>query len=696
MSDLQESYTYDVPLCDFGDDDNNVDSWFDQVADVENVPPESALTTENPESENIAQAEIVVANKQQSPKTKARRSSKRLSAQQRNRQMAKIRAERKKVTPKQEHPPMKKQKLSARCKSTDTTINKDLSTSVAEGFPRLRAKIPLPATPTVLKRKPFAQKAKNTEEQELEKVQQLQQELAEVLKKNEESFKSALAGDQPLKKVPIQATKPVDFHFHTDDRLKRHPNEQATEYKQVDFTAELRKHPPSPAGKLVRTVPKPFNLSKSNKRKLEEITTEYTSTAEQVLAFQKRTPQRFHLRSRLREMEGPSPVKQLKARVTLPKTPQLQTKQRHRPTTCKSSAEIESEELDKLQQYKFKAQELNLKILEGGPILPKKPPVKEPTKIVGFNLEIEKRIQQREKKDEEEEMFIFHSRPCPTKILHDVVGVPEKKMLPVTMPQSPAFALKNRVRMQSEEPKEEPVPVIKANPMPYFGVPFKPKLVEQKQVEVCPFSFNDRDQQRMEEKSRKLEELRNAEPPKFRAQPLPDFDHISLPEKKVKEKTQPEPFKLELDKRGETRHQIWKRQIEEELKQQKEMSMFKARPNTVTHQEPFVPKKESRILTESLSGSIVQEGFELATEKRAKERQEFERRLAELETQKRLMEEEDRRRQEEEEKEEISRLRQEVVHKAQPVRKFKPVEVKTSDLPLTVPKSPKFSERFKI
>lgn len=47
--------------------------------------------------------------------------------------------------------------------------------------------------------------------------------------------------------------------------------------------------------------------------------------------------------------------------------------------------------------------------------------------------------------------------------------------------------------------------------MPYFGVPFKPKLVEQKQVEVCPFSFNDRDQQRMEEKSRKLEELRNAE-----------------------------------------------------------------------------------------------------------------------------------------------------------------------------------------
>ncbi|XP_018411913.1 PREDICTED: targeting protein for Xklp2 [Nanorana parkeri] len=704
MSDLQGSYSYDVPNCNFDEDDNNIDSWFDSVANVENVPPESGLNPENPESEDMEQAENVGTihggsiKKQQTPKSQARRSSKRLSAQQRSRQMAKIRAERKKVAPKQEQPPMKRPKLSsARCKSTDTTINKGLSTSVAEGSPKKRAKI-LPATPTVLKRKIMTQKGKNSEEQELEKVQMLQKEMAEMLKKNEESLKSVLAGDQPMKKVPIQTTKPVDFHFYTDERFKRHPEEQQTEYKQMDFTAELRKHPPSPH-KMARTVPKPFNLSKSNKRKHEESTSvDYTSTAEQVLAFQKKTPQRFHLRSRLRENEGPSPLKPLKARVTIPKTPQLQTKQRHRPTNCKSSAELEAEELDKLQQYKFKAQELNPKVLEGGSLLTKKPPVKEPTKAVGFNLEIEKRIQQREKKDvEDEEIFTFHSRPCPTKMLKDVMGVPEKKQLPVTVPQSPAFALKNRVRMiSSEEQKEEPVPIIKANPMPFFGVPFKPKLVEQKPMEACPFSFSERDRHRMEEKQKKLEELRHADAPTFKAQPLPDFDQISLPEKKVKEKTQPEPFNLEIDKRGEAKLHVWKHQLKEELKQQKEMSTFKARPNTVTHQEPFVPKKESRLLTESLSGSIVQEGFELATERRAKERQEFERRLAELETQKSLIEEEERRRQEEEEQEEINRLRHEMVHKAQPVRKFKPVDVKTSDIPLTVPKTPKFSDRFKI
>nr|3KND_B Chain B, Targeting protein for Xklp2 [Xenopus laevis] len=77
------------------------------------------------------------------------------------------------------------------------------------------------------------------------------------------------------------------------------------------------------------TVPKPFNLSKG-KRKHEEAS-DYVSTAEQVIAFYKRTPARYHLRSRQREMEGPSPVKMIKTKLTNPKTPLLQTKGRHRP-----------------------------------------------------------------------------------------------------------------------------------------------------------------------------------------------------------------------------------------------------------------------------------------------------------------------------------------------------------------------------
>lgn len=75
-----------------------------------------------------------------------------------------------------------------------------------------------------------------------------------------------------------------------------------------------------------------------------------------------------------------------------------------------------------LCRYKFKARELNHRIFEGGPLLPKKPTVKALTQPIGFDLEIEKRIQEREsKKQQEEKHFEFHSRPCPTKILEDVV-----------------------------------------------------------------------------------------------------------------------------------------------------------------------------------------------------------------------------------------------------------------------------------
>ncbi|KAH0619312.1 hypothetical protein JD844_019299 [Phrynosoma platyrhinos] len=604
---------------------------------------------------------------------------------------------------------------------------------------------PPPSKKQKLRKNPSI-KGKSTEELEVEKMQQLQQEVAELRRKNEESLRAAIAGPgQPLK-TATHITKPVDFHFCTDDRIKQHGESQpGTEYKEVDFIAALRRHPPSPA-RVAKgpTIPKPFNLSQGNKRKLDENPAEYVSMAQQVENFQKRTPPRYHLRSR-KDDEGITQNRSLKPKITNPKTPRLETKTRSRPV-----------------MYKFKAQELNHRILEGAPLLPKKLPVKELTKPIGFNLEIEKRIQDREnKKPQEEERYEFHSKPCPVKILEDVVdldnlecsggmvvyygaltnpealvqptalslqGVPEKKQLPITVPKSPAFALRNRSNTLTREEKEkvrlevylnfcckqqqqpaslvlsvaanlaakdeEVIPMIKAKPVPHFGVPFKPKPTEPRQVEICPFSFDSRDKERLLQKEKKIEELQKEEVPKFKAHPLPQFDHISLPEKKVKSPTKPEPFQLAIDTRGALRHEMWQQQLKEEMRRQKEAASFKAQPSTVVHQEPFVPKKESKPLSETLSGSAAPESFELATERRARERQEFEKRLAELEAEKARLQEAARRIEEEQEKKDLARLRDELVHKANPIRKYHNVEVKPSDQPLTVPKSPNFSDRF--
>ncbi|XP_065705838.1 targeting protein for Xklp2 isoform X1 [Patagioenas fasciata] len=743
-------YSFDVPnhCINFAtlseDDDLNADSWFDQRTNLENVPPaenlaKTSLTspalskpdvlplvtsqeikTSESCGEDNGQAECVQASavpqnivgsltswRAAAPAEASQRAGRRQAATQRKtqqrKQPARVKVERNAnaLVNKEEVPPTKKMRISSgREKLTEVSTKSEPLQNPNLSPTRGRTKLAMPSTPMVLKRTNPSGKAKSTEDQELEKMQQLQQEVMELRKKNEESLKAAIAGaGQPVKRAGGQVTKPVDFHFCTENRIKQHVESQSgNEYKEVDFAAVLRKHPPSP-GQMPKkpTVPKPFNLSQGNKRKHEETTSEYVPLAEQVEAFQRRTPARYHLRSRKSD-EGPVPGKLAKVQMTNPKTPLLRTKQRFRPVTCKPTSELEAEELEKIQQYKFKAREVNHKIFEGGPLLPKKPPAKELTRPIGFELEIEKRIQEREsKKQQEEEHFEFHSRPCPTKILEDVVGVPEKKVLPVTVPKSPAFTLKSRTRVsgRDEETEKEVFPVVKANPMPHYGVPFKPKMPEQRHVEVCPFSFDARDKERQIQKEKKIEELQKEEVPKFKALPLPYFDHVKLPEKKVKTPTQPEPFNLQVDERGAAKLQSWKQQLEEDMKRQKEAACFKARPNTVVYQEPFVPKKENKLLAESLSGSIVPENFELATEKRAKERQEFEKRLADKEAERERYQDQVRQEEEEREKEEISKLRQELVHKANPIRKYRSVEVKHSDKPLTRPKSPNFSDRFR-
>lgn len=74
-------------------------------------------------------------------------------------------------------------------------------------------------------------------------------------------------------------------------------------------------------------------------------------------------------------------------------------------------------------RFKFKALELNRKILEGVEGL-KKPAVKEPTVPEGFELQIEKRLQERQAskpQEDEDKLHIFKSNPLPKKILEGVV-----------------------------------------------------------------------------------------------------------------------------------------------------------------------------------------------------------------------------------------------------------------------------------
>lgn len=182
--------------------------------------------------------------------------------------------------------------------------------------------------------------------------------------------------------------------------------------------------------------------------------------------------------------------------------------------------------------------------------------MKESSEPTDFNLEHEKRIQERGAKWEQPglEKGMFLVRSCPTEML---IGVVEKH------------------------------PVLKDYRKPHNGVPFKPVSLNQRQSQLAPFSFDTRDKERLGKKMKKLEDLRKVEVPVFKARLLPAFY-------------------LQVDERAA------KKTKEGEFKLQNEATHFNTRPNNVLYPETFAPKKESQ-------NFWVEDKFHLVTERRGKE-----------------------------------------------------------------------------
>ena len=163
--------------------------------------------------------------------------------------------------------------------------------------------------------------------------------------------------------------------------------------------------------------------------------------------------------------------------------------------------------------YKFKARKLDSRIPYSGHIFPNKLPEKPPTVPIGFDFEMEKRIKQREKAERVLEDKHFNAKPCPYPILLGVVGFPNKKEIPLTIPRTPAFVQKKRTPKPTQEGEDEEQPmVIRAQQLPHYGVPFKPKIPVRRTVEIRPFSFDSKSHL---QKEKKIKQLQKGEVPKF-------------------------------------------------------------------------------------------------------------------------------------------------------------------------------------
>ncbi|KAG0554725.1 hypothetical protein KC19_12G114100 [Ceratodon purpureus] len=365
----------------------------------------------------------------------------------------------------------------------------------------------------------------------------------------------------------ITLTVPQEFRFCTDTRAKAHGADNITPH-----TSE-------------KTFQRCLSVQESRP------VSPFISMAERVQRFQQKTPERFHMlpsgcgSSQLVEIEKPKPLK-----LTRPKTPELGTMQRMRPSRVKSSAEIEEEMMANLP--KFKARPLPKKILEAPTLTFAAKSTPQVPEFQEFHLHTMERAQQNPKNallmlssshDAEPDSDIARKERR-----NSAPGGTSGPLLEARPPrlQTALRARPTTVKSTAEIEAEElaKIPRFKARPLNKrifkskgdLGVPRNHK----RQI-TMPVEFRFQTGQRAQVRCPAL--------------PVEEFDKLSLRRELSAEVTQrptaPKPFHLASDDRGLAKKmRMIQEQIERDQKEA-EARIPKAQPLPYTTKSPIIPPK---------------------------------------------------------------------------------------------------------
>ncbi|KAL4485819.1 hypothetical protein ABPG72_012359 [Tetrahymena utriculariae] len=241
-----------------------------------------------------------------------------------------------------------------------------------------------------------------------------------------------------------------------------------------------------------------------------------------------------------------------------------------------------------------------------------------------------------------------------------------------------------RAKSRSQTPiKEDEEFVFKARPKPDDSLKFVIQKVERTPIQFTEFRLNTEQRGRSKEQQlqvkleneKKQEELQRH----FHAQEIPDYSELSQKYPNYScgspKPTLPMEFKFETEKRsefGQKRSQFSQSAEKYEFKARKVPDFSKIRsPNKPSPKKATVPVE-----------------IKLQSTLRAEERKLFDEKV-EFKMQQEMKEYIDENQKAKEEEEEEA-LRNQAQFKAQPVRKYKQVEIHKSEIPLTQPQSPKF------
>ncbi|XP_027191283.1 protein TPX2 [Cicer arietinum] len=432
--------------------------------------------------------------------------------------------------------------------------------------------------------------------------------MAEMMKRFQSSTRDLPMHTLSHIKPKLTLTRPKEPEFETTQRVRPARVKSAAELEE-EMMAKMPKFKARPLNKKIMQTPTlpPLPRSAPQPPEFKEFHLETLARAHQ------NTDSASRASTEVSHKENSS-----KVHYSEPKTPVLQTLLRARPTTVKSSLEIEEEELEKIP--KFKARPLNKKIFES-------------KGDIGISCHTKKHVT-----EPQEFHFATNERFPPPAAVADLFDKLSLKSEPArnhnTIPRTTTpnpFHLHTEERGAEKEKKllmdilqkqfeEEVARVPKANPYPYTtDYPVIPPKPEPKHcTKPEPFQLESlvrhEEEMQREQEERLRMEREEAKMRKFKAQPIIKEDPIPVPEKVRKPLTQVQEFDLHLNIRAVDRAQfdgrikekemMYKRyreeseaarMIEEEkaVKQMRRTMVPHARP-VPNFDNPFCPQKSSK------------------------------------------------------------------------------------------------------
>lgn len=467
------------------------------------------------------------------------------------------------------------------------------------------------------------------------------------------------------------------------------------------------------------------------KRRVSQANKKYVSLAEAVSRFQTETPERFRTRSNKAGNASMSlnvsRLTQSRLKPTVPVSPALISKNRARPVTVLSREEREKLEVEEMRKYQIKANPIPPCVLRG-------------SRLTRSNVSLARKPTAAASSATES----GGEKACAT----------TKSSL---QPRSPPPS--HRDRVSSSAPRNVVTKVVVTDPagiivereeITFFGVP-KDTGASKNVTRIVPFSFEARNRDlrlRKEQRLKSLQEAAGTSKAEFHARPVPNFSKPPTPggkqqqqQQATKKPVQPCPFSFDdnVKRLFERKEQLVKQVLEENKRarvfranpapifkpvmvrgRSKEHLLAKDHKNTnvanerrteddqenkepnvnslKTERKSVMQKAKSAVgctLDKQKAPPLKAYPLELNTDKRAKERQEFDEKLRRKEMEQEAKRQEAERRRIESERAMQTRLRKQAETKARPMPVYKPPVIVKATKQLTEPQSPAFASKLR-